>query len=73
MTLPLAVTVATVVLDDVHVTELVTFSVEPSDRVAVALNCADAPNSRLVGPVTEMDATVGSLADSVSRAVADIP
>src|ERR1700730_9049259 len=57
VTTPVVETVASAVLDDDHVAELVTSCVVPSDIVAVAVNCDEVPT---VGtdPVTTTDETI---------------
>ena len=58
-TSPVEVTVATVWLAAVHVTDELTFAVEPSLYVAVAVNCWLAPGAKLaLAGVTEIDVSV---------------
>jgi len=57
VTTPLDDTVANAVADDVHVDVLVTFCVEPSLIVAIAVNCEVEPMSGVL-PVTATDVTV---------------
>jgi hypothetical protein len=59
--IPLAVIVATEVLEELHVTEVVRFCVELLENVPVAVNCWVAPTAMLgVAGVTAMDTRVGS-------------
>jgi hypothetical protein len=62
VTIPVDDTVASAVLDDVHVAVLVTSCVVPFDIVAVATNWDVAPTAGVV-PVTAMDDTVEGAVD----------
>jgi hypothetical protein len=69
VTRPVAETVASAVLDDVHVAELVTSSVVPSSIVAIAVNCAVAPTAGAV-PATATDETVEAVVVELPHAIA---
>ena len=65
---PLALIVATAVLDDVQVTWLVIFCVLPSEYVPVAVNCCVAP-AVMVGfaGVTAIELSVGRVRPETQR------
>lgn len=66
----LLLTVATAVLDEDHETMVVTFCIEPSENVAMAENCLEAPlltDSKL--GETLMDTSVGALTVRVALSV----
>jgi hypothetical protein len=59
---PLAVTVATLVVCEVHATEPVKFCVELSEKVPVAVNCSELPLAiERFGAVTAIDTNVAAL------------
>lgn len=59
---PPAVTVATLVVCEVHVTETVKFCVELSEKVPVAVNCSELPFAiERFGAVTEIDTNVAAV------------
>ena len=62
VTSPLALTLATPLFDEDHAAVVVTDCVVPSDKVAVAANCAVAP-ARGADPETATDTTMGATVD----------
>ena len=67
VTEPPAVTVATLVACEVHVTEPVKFCVELSEKVPVAVNCSELPLAiERFGAVTAIDTNVAALTVSVA-------
>jgi hypothetical protein len=63
---PAASIVATVVFDDIQVTELVRFAVDPSVKVPVAVNCSVWPSAMLGSAgVTAMEVTTAGVTVSV--------
>ena len=62
VTEPPAVTVATMIVCEVHVTELVRFCVELSENVPVAVNCSELPFAiERFGAVTAIDTNVAAV------------
>ena len=62
VTRPLEVTVATLVVCEIQVTELVRFCVELSERVPVAVNCSDVPLAiDRLDAVTAMDTSAAAV------------
>ena len=58
---PVGDIVSTVAFDEVHVPAAVTFWIEPSNSVAVAVSCAAWPTSRREAPLTATDVTDGDV------------
>ena len=64
---PLAVTVATLVVCEVQVTEPVRFCVELSEKVPVAVNCSELPFAiDRFGAVTAIETNVAAVTVSVA-------
>ena len=63
VTRPDAETVATAVFDDDHVAVVVTISILPSDIVATAVYCDDAPTAGALPVTVTVDTTVGEVAE----------
>ena len=67
VTEPPAVTVATLVVCEVHVTEPVRFCVELSEKVPVAVNCSELPFAiERFGAVTAIETNVAAVTVSVA-------
>src|SRR3984957_3785946 len=67
VTEPPAVTVATLVVCEVHVTKPVKFCVELSENVPVAVNCSELPFAiERLGAVTAIDTRVAGVTVSVA-------